>query len=130
MAGVRVVRGEQLATLREGMERLVGVSGATTGAEGLFMAIQRVPPGARTRLHRHTNCETASFNLRGTVKVYSGEHMEEVQEAGPGDFMYIAANAWHVIENASQTEWAEAVIARNAAEEIVEDYPLEEMARI
>jgi uncharacterized RmlC-like cupin family protein len=74
-------------------------------------------------VHRHLNCETASLNLKGTVRVYSGEDLHDVQRAEPGDFMYIPAGVWHLIENVSGEDWVEAVIARNAAEETVEDHP-------
>ena len=121
MDKVRVVKPAPAGEGRQGMMRMIGVSVETTQSKNLFMSVQRVPPGGRTLVHRHTNCETASYNLSGTVRVYSGEDLDEVQVAGPGDFMYIPANAWHVIENASQSEWVEAVIARNAAEEVVEE---------
>lgn len=130
MAEVQVVRAVAAGGARQGMERMIGISKATAGAEHIFMTLQRVPPGGRTTLHRHTNCETASYNLRGTVRIYSGEHKEQVQEAGPGDFAYIPANVWHMVENASETEWVEAIIARDAAEEIVEEHPAAPAAKL
>lgn len=87
------------------------------------MSIQRVPLGGRTTLRRHTDCETAAYNLKGTVRVYSGEDMAEVQFATSGDFMYIPANTWYRIENVGGTDWVEAIISRNAAEEIVQEHP-------
>ena len=100
------------------------------------MGRYRVPPGAHSSLHVHTNCETAVYVLRGRAYAYAGEDMDEYVEAGPGDFAYIPANLAHVVGCPAGSEPLEYVVARNAREEIVvnlrpaEDLPIDEHGKL
>lgn len=71
--------------------------------------------------HRHLNCETASYILSGGVRFIFGDSFKKAQDTGPGDFAYVPAGAWHTVENLSATEWVDAIAARNAPEEMVEE---------
>lgn len=107
---------------RELPQELLGqgaIAQHTVGSRGLFMALHRVPPGTHSSQHMHTNCETAVYILRGRAYGYIGEDMHEYMEAGPGEFVYIPANAVHIVGNASADEPLEYIVARNAPDEIV-----------
>lgn len=129
--GVKVVRtGSKDGEMPQGVLGKQGVSRATVGAEGIFMARYRVPPGAHSELHLHTNCETAVFVLRGRGYAYYGEDLGGYIEAGPGDFVYIPADLAHVVGCPAGGEPLEYVVARDAPEEVVvnlraaEDLPI------
>jgi len=66
--------------------------------------------------------ETADYVISGRIRVVYGLRLENVIEAGPGEFVYVPANEAHYVENPSPTEWVEVVLCRNAATEIVVDY--------
>jgi uncharacterized RmlC-like cupin family protein len=95
------------------------ITQGTVGSHGLFMAIHRVPPGMRSSLHLHSNCETAVYILRGRAFTYVGTGLEEYFEVQAGDFVYIPADAPHVVGNLSPDEVFEYVVCRNAPDEVV-----------
>jgi len=117
-----VRRGAPASTHRQGIEVEFGVTEATVGSKNLFMTVQRVPPGARSEPHSHANCETADYVVSGRIRVVYGPGLENLIEAGPGEFVYVPADEPHYVENPSPTEWVEVVLCRNAATEIVVDY--------
>lgn len=118
--GVKVVRlGSEEGVMPQDVLGLQAISQETVGSVGLFMARHRVPPGAHSSLHSHTNCETAVYVLRGRGYAYYGEAMDGYVEAGPGDFVYIPADLAHVVGCPADGEPFEYTVARNAPEEIV-----------
>lgn len=130
-SGIKVVRlGTGDRTLPQGVFGADAVSRQTVGSQGIFMSQHRVPPGAHSSLHLHTNCESVIYILRSRGYAYSGEDMGDYVEAGPGDFAYIPANLAHVVGCPAGGEPLEYVVARNAPEEIVvtlrpaEDLPI------
>jgi uncharacterized RmlC-like cupin family protein len=93
------------------------VSAATVGASGLFMGVFRVPPGGRSRPHFHDACESACFMLSGRMRISWGDHLEEQVVLEPHDLLYVPPHETHVLENLSETEPAEYVVARNSPTE-------------
>ena len=93
------------------------ISQATTGAHNIYMGVFRVPPGARSRAHYHENCETAVYVLRGDIEVRWGDHLEQVVEIGPGDMVYVPPRETHILQNLSDAEPAEYVVARDSPTE-------------
>ncbi len=93
------------------------ISQATAGAHNIYMGVFRVPPGARSRPHYHEGCESAVYMLGGRLLVRWGERLEESVELGRGDLVYVPPRETHVLENLSDTEPAEYVVARDAPTE-------------
>lgn len=93
------------------------ISHATTGASNIYMAVFRVPAGARTRPHYHAGCESAVYMLSGAMMVRWGDNLEESVEVVPGDLLYVPPRETHVLENLSETTDAEYVVARDAPQE-------------
>src|SRR3712207_1291382 len=93
------------------------VSSATVGASGIFMGVFRVPPGSRSRPHYHDACESACYMLSGRMRIAWGERLEQDVVLEPGDLLYVPPHETHVLENLSETEPAEYVVARNRASE-------------
>jgi len=105
---------------RETPRGIVGgaeISQATTGAHNIYMGKFRVPAGARSRPHYHAGCESALFMLAGRIAIRWGEHLQETLEVEPGDLLYVPPRETHVVENLSDDEAAEYVVARDSPTE-------------
>lgn len=109
-----VVRGGQPFRSAQGTVYAPGINGETAGARSLFLGIVTLPPGERTRAHVHELHESAFYVLSGSeIELWSGEHLEHRQVAGPGDYLFIPPNVPHVAVNRSKTQPAVFVGARN-----------------
>jgi len=93
------------------------VSNATTGASNIYMGVFRVPPGARSRPHYHENCESVCYMLSGRMKIRWGDHLEQEIVLEPRDLLYVPPRETHVLENLSDSEPAEYVVARDSPTE-------------
>ena len=99
------------------MRRAVAISRDTVGSQGLYSSIVTTAPGGRTRVHHHGPCETSIYILSGHPRFTWGPTgVEEALEAEPGDVVYIAAEEFHVEENASTSESLVVLVTRNCAE--------------
>ena len=97
---------------KQGMDYTPGISAESVGAQGLWFGTLTVPPGGRTKAHLPANHETAIYVISGAEVIsYSGEQLEIVETARPGDFLYIPAGLPHVAVNRSDTP-AFVVLAR------------------
>ena len=81
------------------------------------MGMFRVPPGARSRAHYHDNCESALYMLNGGIRIKWGDHLEKQVEIEPGDMLDVLPRITHIVENVSDTEPAEYVVARDSPQE-------------
>jgi len=77
----------------------------------------RVPPGTRSRPHYHEGCESALYMLSGSVRIRWGDHLEQQLEVEPGDMLYVPPRVTHIVENVSDTEPADYVVARDSPHE-------------
>jgi uncharacterized RmlC-like cupin family protein len=93
------------------------ISQATAGASNIYMGVFRVPGGARSRPHYHANCESAVYMLSGRLRVRWGDRLEREIDLEPQDLVYVPPRETHVLENLSDTEPAEYVVARDAPDE-------------
>jgi len=120
---VRVIHpdGQRPEVASGGMSRLEGVSRALCGAEGIHLGLATIPPGCRSSAHWHVNCESALYVLRGRGRFLVGPELQEGLEIGPGDFIFVPPGAIHAPVNDGD-EPLQLVVARNAPEEIVEEY--------
>ncbi len=93
------------------------VSPTTTGAEHIYMGVFKVPAGAQSMPHYHADCESAVYMLRGSLRVRWGEGLEHALTLEPGDMVYVPPRETHLLENPSELEEAEYVVARDTADE-------------
>ena len=124
MDDVRVIHPHERETeIASGaMTRVAGVSKNLGGAQGIHLAIAIIPPGAQSSPHVHVNCESALYILRGRGRMLVGKELDEELSFGAGDFIYVPPNAPHQPVNDDPAEPVEMIVARNAPEEIVEEY--------
>jgi uncharacterized RmlC-like cupin family protein len=74
---------------------------------------------AKTGPHHHGELETVIYIVRGRARFRWGERLEFVDEAGPGDFVYVPPYVPHQELNAKKDAPVEAVIVRSGQEPVV-----------
>jgi len=114
---MKVVKPRPAHVLPRGVVGGHEVSQATTGAENIYMGVFRVPAGAQSMPHYHADCESAVYMLSGRLNVRWGEGLEHAISLEPGDMAYVPPRETHLLENPSEVEVAEYVVARDAPEE-------------
>src|ERR1700675_4129225 len=90
--GIRIVRAGELDSntpQTPGMTRAAAITHATAGASKLWVGTVTVQPAARTGAHHHGELETVLYIIRGRARFRWGDHLEFVEDAGPGDFIYV-----------------------------------------
>jgi uncharacterized RmlC-like cupin family protein len=120
--GVRIVHANELdmnTPQTPGMSRAAAITHAKTGASKLWAGTVVVQPNAKTGAHHHGELESVLYVLRGRARMRWGDHLEFVDEAGPGDFIYVPPYVPHQEMNASTTEPVEVVVVRSGQEPIV-----------
>lgn len=95
----------------------VEVSPATTGAARIYMGVFRVPAGAQSMPHYHADCESAVYMLSGRLHLRWGEGLEHARTLEPGDMVYVPPRETHLLENPSEAQAAEYVVARDTPDE-------------
>ena len=93
------------------------ISQTTADATNIYMGRFRVPAGARSLPHYHEGCESAVYMLSGRLKVRWGDKLDEELVLEPGDMVYVPPRETHLLENDSETEAAEYVVARDSPHE-------------
>lgn len=90
------------------------ISQTTAGAHNIYMGRFRVPPGAISRPHYHDGCESAVYMLSGSMRIRWGDRLEQELMVEPGDLLYVPPRETHVLENPSDIEPADYVVARDS----------------
>jgi uncharacterized RmlC-like cupin family protein len=93
------------------------ISQATAGARNIYMGVFRVPPRSQSRPHYHERCESAVYMIGGHLRVRWGERLESEISLEAGDLVYVPPRETHVLENLSDTDPAEYVVARDSPHE-------------
>ena len=120
MAECKVIHpGELEVDVQSGaMTRLAGVSEGLTGSTGIHLAVATIPPHCASSPHYHVNCESAIYVVKGRGRFIVGDRLDQPLPIGPGDFIYVPAEAVHQPVNDGD-EPMEIIVARNAPVEIV-----------
>lgn len=120
--GIRIIRAGQLDTntpQTQGMTRAAAITHATAGAQKLWAGTVVVEPDAKTGAHHHGELETVLYIVKGRARFRWGDQLEFVDEAGPGDFIFVPPYVPHQEINARPDEPVEAVVVRSGQEPIV-----------
>jgi uncharacterized RmlC-like cupin family protein len=120
--GIRIVRANQLDTntpQTPGMNRAAAITAASAGARKLWAGTVVVEPNAKTGAHHHGELETVLYIVRGRARFRWGDNLEFVDEAGPGDFIFVPPWVPHQEINAKHDEPCEAVVVRSGQDPIV-----------
>src|SRR6204780_5087557 len=120
--GLRIVRSGELDSntpQTPGMTRAEAIPHTRVGAQKLWAGTVIVHPNAKTGPHHHGELETVIYIVRGSARFRWGDHLEFMEEAGPGDFIYVPPFVPHQELNARPDEPVEAVIVRTGQEPVV-----------
>src|SRR5450432_3977631 len=126
--GLRIVRAGHLDTntpQTPGMTRAEAISHAKVGAQKLWAGTVVVQPDAKTGPHHHGELETVIYVVKGRARFRWGNQLEFVDEAGPGDFVYVPPYVPHQEINARPDEPVEAVVVRSGQEPVVVNLDIE-----
>jgi uncharacterized RmlC-like cupin family protein len=126
--GIRIVRGGELDSntpQTPGMTRAAAITHAAAGAQKLWAGTVVVQPDAKTGAHHHGELETILYIVKGRARFRWGEKLEYVDEAGPGDFIYVPPYVPHQEINARRDEPVEAVVVRSGQEPVVVNLDIE-----
>lgn len=107
------VRAAGATRTKQKLPLFFGVSERSAGAKGISMYKVVIPPGAVAAAHRHKDFETAIYVIKGRVETRYGPGLRDSVVNGPGDFVYIPPDLPHQPRNLSDSEPAEAIVARN-----------------
>jgi uncharacterized RmlC-like cupin family protein len=119
---IRIVRAGELDTntpQTPGMTRAAAISHASAGAKKLWAGTVVVEPNAKSGAHHHGELETVLYIVRGRARFRWGDNLEFVDEAGPGDFVFVPPFLPHQEINARPDEPVEAVVVRSGQDPIV-----------
>jgi uncharacterized RmlC-like cupin family protein len=120
--GLRIIRSGDLnnnTPQTPGMTRAEAISHASVGAQKLWAGTVVVQPNAKTGPHHHGDLETVIYVVRGRARFRWGNRLEFVDEAGPGDFVYVPPYVPHQELNAWKDQPVEAIIVRSGQEPVV-----------
>src|SRR6202043_2508030 len=108
-----------------GMTRAAAINHASAGARKLWAGTVVVEPDAKTGAHHHGELETVLYIVKGRARFRWGDRLEFVDEAGPGDFIFVPPYVPDQELNARRDQPVEAVIVRSGQEPIVAnlDFP-------
>lgn len=112
-AEIVTVRPDVAVMTRQKLPYFVGISGQTAGTQGLSMNLVVIPPGGSAMPHCHKDYETAIYLLKGKVETRYGKGLSKSIINEAGDFLFIPPNVPHQPFNLSDTEAAQAIVARN-----------------
>ena len=120
--GIRIIRSGELDSntpQTKGMTRAEAISRARVGAQKLWAGTVIVHPDAKTGPHHHGELETVLYIVSGRARMRWGDHLEFVDEAGAGDFIFVPPFVPHQELNAKRDEPVVAVVVRSGQEPIV-----------
>lgn len=116
-AEIIVIRPTATTGTKQGLPIFQGISGQNAGARHISMNKVIIPPKGSAKAHRHKGYESAIYLLKGRVKTLYGEDLKKSIVNEAGDFIYIPADLPHKPINMSDTESAEAIVARTDPDE-------------
>ena len=120
--GIRIIKAGTLDSntpQTPGMNRAAAITYASAGAQKLWAGTVVVEPNAKTDAHHHGEVETVLYIVRGRARFRWGNSLEFVDEAGPGDFIFVPPWVPHQEINARTDEPCEAVVVRSGQDPVV-----------
>src|SRR5579864_4594790 len=109
------------AMLRQG-----GIAQETVGAEKIWLGYVELGPGLVSAVHHHGEAESGIYIISGNAHFYSGDRLDEAQEAHAGDFVWVPPNLVHVEMNVSKDEPVRMVVARSTQAALTFNLPTPE----
>src|SRR5437867_1512048 len=106
-----------------GMIRQAGIHPETCKNDGLWMGFVSTPAATASGAHHHGDAESGIYMLRGRIRFFFGDKLEQTIVAEEGDFIFVPPNAVHIEENLSPNEPVEFIVSRNSTTMMVVNVP-------
>ena len=126
--GLRVIRTNDRcpeaasgAMLRQG-----GIADQTVGAQKIWLGYVELGPGLISAVHHHGEAESGIYIISGNARFYSGDRLDQGQEAHSGDFVWVPPHLVHVEMNMSKDEPVRMVVARSTQAALTFNLPTPE----
>ncbi|MFN2590765.1 MAG: cupin domain-containing protein [Actinomycetota bacterium] len=100
------------------MVREAAISEQTVGARRLWFGFVRLETGLVSGAHHHGEAESGIYIISGRARFYTGDGLDDVQDASAGDFVWVPPQVVHVEQNAGDEPVVMAV-ARSTQETLV-----------
>jgi uncharacterized RmlC-like cupin family protein len=125
---VRVIRaGDRCSEPASGpMLRESAIARSTVGAQKIWLGYVELGPGLVSAVHHHGEAESGIYIISGHARFFSGDQLDQAQEAHAGDFVWVPPHLVHVEMNISQTEPVHMVVARSSQEALTFNLPTPE----
>lgn len=119
--GLRVIKPkDRMKDIASGkMLREAACSTELTGSEKLWAGTSELGPGATSAVHHHGEAESVIYMVSGHARFYFGDELDGVQDARPGDFVWVPPHAMHVEQNLSSERPVRMVVVRSTQEALV-----------
>jgi len=108
------------------MLRKAGIAQGTVGAEKIWLGYVELAPGCTSAVHHHGEAESGIFIISGHARFYSGDALDQPQEANAGDFVWVPPHVVHVEQNVSLSEPVQMVVARSTQAALTFNLPTPE----
>ena len=95
------------------MLRRTAVDRESVGSEKLWVGLVNVDPVTSTGAHHHGDCDSVVCITSGRITIRWGERLENREEVGSGDFIFIPAQVVHQEINESDTVPATSIVVRS-----------------
>ena len=110
------------------MLREAAIAQTTVGAEKIWLGFVELGPGLVSSVHHHGEAESGIYIISGDARFYSGDQLDQAQEAHAGDFVWVPPHLVHVEMNASSSpsEPVRMVVARSTQASLTFNLPTPE----
>src|ERR1700716_1901335 len=86
------------------MLREAAIAQSTVGAEKIWLGYVELGPGLVSAVHHHGEAESGIYIISGDARFFTGEQLDQAQEAHAGDFVWVPPHVVHVEMNTGPTE--------------------------
>jgi uncharacterized RmlC-like cupin family protein len=125
---LRVIRsGDRCSELASGpMLRESAIAQSTVGAQKIWLGYVELAPGLMSAVHHHGEAESGIYIISGHARFFSGDQLDQGQEAHAGDFVWVPPHLVHIEMNVSPAEPVRMVVARSSQEALTFNLPTPE----
>jgi len=122
-----ICAGDRCAELASGpMLRESAIAQNTVGAQKIWLGYVELGSGQVSAVHHHGEAESGIYIISGEARFFSGDQLDQGQDAHMGDFVWVPPHLVHVEMNRSATEPVRMVVARSTQAALTFNLPTPE----
>ncbi len=105
------------------MLREAAIADSTVGAQKIWLGYVELGPGLISAVHHHGEAESGIYIISGNARFFSGDALDQPQDAHAGDFVWVPPQLVHVEMNRSASEPVRMVVARSTQASLTFNLP-------